>query len=469
MATALFMILMILLIGCLICLISRADIFLYFVLLAVIVGAIVFFVFLGIKKKRKKLNETKEDLKRKLCFDPSENIEQSGADNNTVSETSVLRQAADEDIFEIVLDDENRSALYLKDDKGTVLEFKQLASMVYGTTPEDETYIVLGVQDEEGLYILRVLRNEDDNTFALSEADKDTLTRVYNDYNSRTLKSDRFICIDKTRCLGTEEERRGRQAFSERKQARVLPDLGWFEGCGMPVKEVPIDKKTLKQFDDYEKKVIAIASYPLVMRSMIIIPLLFVIGLLAILVSWFAGGEKDGGMYALIALAVVFLGGSFLVQKWVKRMEGFEILEGRKLILMPIGFRILYRIAYPLGLIWGFFSNFIYNYILNMERRGKMTGMPRVGMPQNCGFDEFIEVYSQYEAECSMSDAWDQSMAHTEKIRMEDIRKEAKAAKKEVASSDEYSYDEKERLTRDYNKIIENSEKIEKEKIDPRL
>ncbi len=168
----------------------------------------------------------------------------------------------------------------------------------------------------------------------------------------------------------------------------------------MRLKEIPVEKKVLKSFSYNDKTLIALSTYPTFKRNIFLI-LGMVTALAAIILF---GGLIVKNIEFLIVAMIIFVAGSFVTQKLFGVLDGFEILGGTRLIKMPVIIHILYRIAYPLGGLWGMISQMIF-MLLDSFRRQKMLGLPRVVMPQNCGFDEFIEYYSEYEASCSLADA----------------------------------------------------------------
>ena len=91
-----------------------------------------------------------------------------------------------------------------------------------------------------------------------------------------------------------------------------------------------------------------------------------------------------------------------------------------------------------------------------------MTSMPRVAMPKNCEFDEMISAYSAYEQSASMSQAWDEHVAHLEKDNYERKTRELDELKTQVNNGEISTSDKTDLIGRIDSKQKELDEDYEK-------
>ena len=235
-----------------------------------------------------------------------------------------------------------------------------------------------------------------------------------------------------------------------------LPDAAWFEAQGMPLKEIPIDKKQLKHgFSDDEKYILSVASFAIAKKKALIMLGIVV----ALLIVALVGVIIDDLTTILIGVVGLMLAGGFLTYKTTRLLEGMSILQASKRISIPIGWSILFGILNVVGNILSFYMFAIY-ILFDMSKREAMTSMPRVAMPQNCEFDEMISVYSAYEQSASMSQAWDEHVAHLEKDNYERKTRELGELKSDVKRSDELTSSEKSVLT---SKIESEQQKLDED------
>ena len=218
-----------------------------------------------------------------------------------------------------------------------------------------------------------------------------------------------------------------------------LPNSAWFAAQGMPLKEIPIDKKQLKKgFSDEEKYILSVASFAIAKKKALIMLGIIVTLLVVLLV----GLIIDDLSTIIIAIVALLFGGGFLTYKTTRLLEGMSILNASKRIGIPLGWSFLFGILQLVGNLLSFYMFEIY-ILFDMSKREAMTSMPRVAMPQNYEFDDIISVYSAYEQSASMSQAWDEHVAHLEKDNYERKTRELNDLKSEVKSSDELTSSEK--------------------------
>ena len=233
-----------------------------------------------------------------------------------------------------------------------------------------------------------------------------------------------------------------------------LPNSAWFEAQGMPLKEIPIDKKQLKKgFSEDEKLILSVASFAIAKKKALIM-LGIVVALLIVLL---VGLIIDDLSTIIIGVVALLFGGGFLTYKTTRLLEGMSILKASKRIGIPFGWSILFSILELVGNLLSFYMFAIY-IIFDMSKREAMTSMPRVAMPQNFEFDDIISVYSAYEQSASMSQAWDEHVAHLEKENYERKTRELNDLKGEVKKNDDLTFAEKSDLT---SKIESKQKKLD--------
>lgn len=244
-----------------------------------------------------------------------------------------------------------------------------------------------------------------------------------------------------------------------------FPDKAWFEQQGMPLQEIPIDKKQLKNdFSDDEKYILSVASFA-VAKKRALIMLGIVVGLLIVLL---VGVIIDDLSTIIIGIAALLLGGGFLTYKTTRLLEGMSILKASSRIGIPAGWSFLFAVLTLVGNVLSFYM-FAIHTLLDMSKRDAMTSMPRVAMPQNCEFDDMIAVYSAYEQSASVSQAWDEHVAHLEKESYEIKTRELQDLKTDVKKSDELTSTEKADLTSKIDSTQKELDEDYKKNTKPRL
>lgn len=266
-------------------------------------------------------------------------------------------------------------------------------------------------------------------------------------------------------------------SFKKEKQT-VLPPRSWFATNKINVKEIPIHKKVLRKYSTDQKTVIALTTYPTLIRNAFIVLAALVVGIIAVPVT-FAITKDDKAMEGIIVLVVLFFGGSFVMQRLSGVFDGFSEINGTKLIQIPTGFKVVFYLARPIGMLWGGISQMIF-IMFSHNEKVKMLNMPRVVMPQNCGFDKVIQIYSAYEASCNIRDnlqisadknAEDYNKKSNEYKR---LQSEGNKLKKSIEGNTEMSFNDKysaiqkiehgqELLTKKQNENTENYKEAKSE------
>lgn len=246
------------------------------------------------------------------------------------------------------------------------------------------------------------------------------------------------------------------------------PSKGWFAENGIPVKEIPVDKRTLKSMSDEQKYVIALSTFSILKIKAIFIIVTFIVCLtVGFTVSATADGDGFWG-YVFTVLIMLF-GVGFIVTKPARLIDGFTIVNGtfKDRIGLPWYWDLVFAAASVIGSIWSFFPSVIF-ILFDMTRREKMMSLPRVGVPQNIGMDDMIDVYSAYERACSIDDAFRQSAATSAKREYDRKQNELDSLKTSVSNSGLSAYD-KQAVIEEADRIKRENEKIYNDKIKPEL
>lgn len=246
------------------------------------------------------------------------------------------------------------------------------------------------------------------------------------------------------------------------------PSKGWFAENGIPVKEIPVDKRTLKSMSDEQKYVVALSTFSILKIKAIFIIVTFIVCLtVGFTVSATADGDGFWG-YVFTVLIMLF-GVGFIVTKPARLIDGFTIVNGtfKDRIGLPWYWDLVFAVASFIGGIWSFFPSVIF-ILFDMTRREKMMSLPRVGVPQNIGMDDMIDVYSAYERACSIDDAFRQSAAASAKRDYDRKQSELDSFKTSVSNSGLSAYD-KQAVIEEADRVKRENEKIYNDKIKPEL
>lgn len=464
----------------------------YLIMVSVCTFALILAVIFSNKRYKrlieKIVNDT-ADLTAKKVLEalrpPTQQTNEIGSDNG-IFEEFTFSEADGKDILNILNDPANEETLNLVTGEGIAIKAKQEMTLWYDdNSGERETFTAVSFyldpecSELDGkIYFLRVFQTNDGTQYLKNVTDYETIEKLYTDYGKKIGASDKEIAeriakikaifentngSAKTPATAAKPENK-RQGFKEGEKAALLPDSKWFASNGMRLKQIPVEKKVLKSFSINEKTIIALSTYPTLKKNVILILIMFA-ALAAIILF---GGLIVKNLEFLIVAVIIFVAGSFAAQKLFGVLDGFEILGGTRLIKMPIFIHILYRIAYPLGGLWGMISQMIF-MMLDSLRRQKMLGLPRVVMPQNFGFDEFIEYYSEYEVACSLADAKKQHDAHQRKDEYLKKQQNIKEFKKSVAADKNLSDTDKQNLIGKANNRFKQNEKTYENEIKPDL
>ncbi len=309
-------------------------------------------------------------------------------------------EASGQDLFAMVKHPENTESLKLNDN-GRIIELMLLAVFNYNKNVEKATYVVVKVPNEDSVDIAQIIRLRDGRSALYIDVDYDTKLRVFDDYQKlieeNSHEKENGANDDKD-IYNTKQQTRKR---SISKITRV-PKLSWYAQNGYHIEQIPVHKKILKnELSEEEKTLVAVTTYPIVVRNSFIALALVVVLAVAAAIC-FAG--MMSGIEGAIAFMAIFIVGSFVINRFGGIFDGFDIIGGTRRIKMPIGYHILYRLTAPIAMLWGALSGFILS-MFGKNEKFKMLLLPRIAMPKGCGLDDIIYVYKKYEAYVDKMDA----------------------------------------------------------------
>ena len=192
--------------------------------------------------------------------------------------------------------------------------------------------------------------------------------------------------------------RAGEPWHADKARGRIdlLPDAKWFKDNGTPVKDINIHWEVLKSIPDDELNLIAISTSALVKsRIKLINAFLCILGIGAFVTLMglpFMETNFSVALDLLIFGLLIFFGtlltGAFLMLPCYCILEGYDYMTLR---LFGISVHKVYR---TISFIWGILLIILLSYMGGLKN-GSVEMLPHVGMPENCGYDRVIELYSK--------------------------------------------------------------------------
>ena len=243
------------------------------------------------------------------------------------------------------------------------------------------------------------------------------------------------------------------------KSKYPIPSLAWWQAKGMTLKEIPVSKKDLKRLSKEEKSIAAIATFPFLKKALIKSAIAFALILIGVLAVVISGATTDSalgvGFFVLIACIVI----SFVVSINASALiNGFDIIEGSSILGLPIWFRLVkFALSGP-TMTLGALGCMILQ-VLNRWNQAKMLGMPRIALPQNGAFEDFIRYYSDYEDKVN-AQAPLQSFSHYTLPQVEEKIRECKATIKEIQNDTTLTQSEKEVEISKWKKMLSDYEEL---------
>ncbi len=189
-----------------------------------------------------------------------------------------------------------------------------------------------------------------------------------------------------------EHHRRAWRLPSERKKREKLPSEKWFAENGMPLKEIPIAKSTLRSFSAEEKAAFSLTTYAVLKKKLLIAiaEMLIAVGVIIFLFL------KEPVTGAFATLAILFCGG-FVVGKTGQLLEGFMMMKGPGRLGLNPFIQFLFELLRFIFTIFSVFASLMYA-AFDMVHKEKAASLPRIAMPQGFGYDAILDYYSTYEA-----------------------------------------------------------------------
>ncbi len=234
-----------------------------------------------------------------------------------------------------------------------------------------------------------------------------------------------------------------------------IPKASWWKAHNMPLKQIPMDRKELKNLSDDDKTIAAMATWPSIIKILIgaaIVYVLFAVFYFAF--SFSSDASFGSSLQNLIILIVVAL---FLAPKPTALLDGFETIKGyERLGINTLIALLIMLFTIPMRLV-GIFANMILS-LINRVSQSSMLGMPRICLPQNCDYDSLIGYYSEYEKQAVSASNYEMAQQNTTDIvsgRASDLRNEIN----ELENNNEMDSYEKSKLISEKKDLLYSYEK----------
>lgn len=265
-------------------------------------------------------------------------------------------------------------------------------------------------------------------------------------------------------------ERRAVGQSGKQYDSKPLPITSerWFTDRGVRLVRMPIKKRDIRGLSGDEKRMICFTTFPSVFKALIFVSGLLgavvAVALIAFLIGLISDSVYKGAIYLAVVLGVSLIGGSFIVNPWSRILDGFNELLGTRALNLPTGYKIWLFIITPLALLWGYFSTMIFT-LIGRDNSAKARSLPTVIVPDGYGFDDMVEFYAEYEAECRLRDAKNAKMEEARRIHEDGVKIYDKAVE-DVRSDPTKNYIEKAeemgKLDKEKQKLDKNYEEIKK-------
>ena len=320
-------------------------------------------------------------------------------------------------------------------------------------------YIIAG---SNGLKNLKAASVEEVKNEVIESEAKITENPVIEESNGFEEEERKFEKADDEEIDITREKRPKGQRFG----GKWYPSKSWFSTNGVPIKEIPIEKRTLKRLSDEQKYVFALATFAIVKIKALFIIFAFIVSLV---IGFSASASAGEPMGFAITIALLMIVGGFIVIKPAKLIDGFTIVNGtfKDRIDLPFYWDLIFYVAWLIGSVWSLFATFILT-LFDMTRREKMLSLPRVGVPQNIGFDDMIDVYAAYERACSVDDAFNQFSANAAKRDYDRKQSELDSIKTQTSASG-LSASDKQAIINAADSVKKHNEEVYNDNIKPNL
>ena len=264
-------------------------------------------------------------------------------------------------------------------------------------------------------------------------------------------------------------ERRG-ALYHVRKASDLYPGVKWFKKNGTRIKEIGLPYEVIESMSEAELDMVSVSTFALVERRMrlinyflIMLGIFLLLTIIGIIVMTCA--DYVIGLELLVTGVFFFLGnlltGSVCMLPCYRIFTAFLYINGdKRLMLDYINYSRKVKIYEKISYVWGFVLLLVLAFAGGLKYVDAKY-VPHVGMPENCGFDNLInlsEKREQVEIDALINALQEKSNEHTHEQYLKNLDK----IKDEIKSDKNLIKEDKEKL---YSKIQENKEK-EKKKYD---
>ena len=216
-----------------------------------------------------------------------------------------------------------------------------------------------------------------------------------------------------------------------------------------------MSKSDIKSLDDDDKDIAAMATWPTVVKILIITAIFYaaMLGCYLIFTLTHDAEDSKSALTCLIILAIVAL---ILSPKSSALLDGFDTIKGyKRLGINPFIEALIAFYVLPLRFV-GLFVNLLLS-CLNRVSHANMLGMPRLCLPQNCDYDALISYNSALEKQAVAMSNIEMVNSETETIarnRASDLKNEIY----ELERNTEMDSYEKQKLLDEKRTVLEGYE-----------
>ena len=192
-----------------------------------------------------------------------------------------------------------------------------------------------------------------------------------------------------------------------------IPNKSWWSAHNMPLKQIPISKADIKNLDEEDKNIAALATWPALVKITIISVIYYavLIGLM-LFHNLSHSSDANNALYIFIGLIILSL---FLTPKPSALFDGFDKIKGyKRLGVHPLLEMLIIWISLPLQIAGALARCFL--TIFNRNSQLQMLSMPRLYLPQNCEYDDFISYYSSYEKQATATSNFEMIYSQTNDV-----------------------------------------------------
>ena len=250
-----------------------------------------------------------------------------------------------------------------------------------------------------------------------------------------------------------------------------VPPLSWWRDQGLPIAEIPVLKRDIKQLEPDEKVVAAAATFPLLIKALIKAAVVFLIilaGIVAVLIMNSMDSAASGtnsGLDSMLLYILIICGcclfGIVIGARTAALIQGFDLVNSGNKLGLPMWFRLIkYFVSAPTMLLGELGCLFL--QIIGRMSQSKMLGLPRIGLPRNGSFDDLIDYYSVYERHAIIK-AKAESFVHYNLPQLNDEITEVKETIKAIEKDDNRAFSERQIELNEWKELLKKAEELKEE------